>query len=332
MTDAHSCISLQASLEHCEPTALQPYRFGRFPAITLNNNKVVVTVRNSLLSFTLKSCVGVVSDTIHWGNEKEYSYGYFLRVSLNNENMVIEVHASHYKRRVFYCVGKVDVGAKTIDWGNILKIGNGRAPAVALTDNGRVVVVYENDYGFYKSYCRVGNLDTGNKEIHWVQHVPQPYGNGLELSVAMNNDGTVVEVHRTSSLHLCYTYGRLEVDNQGTLLGTIDWREPERYSSGFYPFVSLNSDGKVVEVHQSLFFRRLAYRAGITNDKAKTLRLSRSQHHYDLGWAPVVALNDHNQVIEIHETNSAYKGNSLWYKIGSLKDKSDDDIAISLNT
>ena len=148
MTDAHSCISLQASLEHCEPTALQPYHFGRFPAITLNNNKVVVTVRNSLLSFTLKSCVGVVSDTIHWGNEKEYSYGYFLRVSLNNENMVIEVHASHYKRRVFYCVGKVDVGAKTIDWGNILKIGNGRAPAVALTDNGWVVVVYENDYGF----------------------------------------------------------------------------------------------------------------------------------------------------------------------------------------
>ena len=139
MTDAHSLyIPIQASLEHCEPTALQPYHFGRFPAI---NNKVVVTVRNSLLLFTLKSCVGVVSDTIHWGNEENYSYGYFPRVSLNNENLVVEVHACHHKRTVSYCVGKVDVGAKAIDWECSWEFGNVRAPAVALTDNGQVVVV-----------------------------------------------------------------------------------------------------------------------------------------------------------------------------------------------
>ena len=64
--------------------------YGRFPSITLNNNNIVVAVLNSLVWFTLKSRVGVVSegDTIHWGEEEDLGYGYFPRVSLNNQNMI----------------------------------------------------------------------------------------------------------------------------------------------------------------------------------------------------------------------------------------------------
>ena len=98
---------------------MQPYGYGRFPSITLNNNNIVVAVRNSLLWFTLKYRVGVVSegDIIHWGREESYGSGYFPRVSLNNNNMIVEVHASQYRRTVSYRVGKVDVDAKTIGWG-----------------------------------------------------------------------------------------------------------------------------------------------------------------------------------------------------------------------
>ena len=161
------------------------------------------------------------------------------------------------------------------------------------------------------------------KKIDWAKEA-QPYSSGQEHSVAMNDDGTVIEVHRSPSVssvyRLRFTYGKLEVDNNDKISGNISWSVPETYTHGFYPYVSLNNDGKVVEVHQSLFFRRLSYQTGIANKEAKTLQLSRTQHHYGLGWAPVVALNDHNQVIEFHETNTAYKGNSLWYKISSLKD------------
>ena len=296
--------------------------YGRYPAITLNNNNIVVAVRNSLLWFTLKSRVGVVSegDTIHWGQEEKFGYGYYSRVSLNNNNMIVEVHASHYKRTVSYCVGKVDVDARAIGWGESYDIGQGRAPAVALTDSGSVVVVYENAYGFYKSYYRVGTLNTEHKRIEWAKEA-QLYGSGLELSVAMNNDGTVIEVHRSPFLfRLRLTIGRLRVNNQGNALGIIDWSGPKTYSHGFYPYVSLNNDGKVVEVHQSLVFRCLLYRTGIANRGANAFRWSRTQRHYDLGWAPVVALNDHNKVIECHETNSILKGNFLRYKIGSLRD------------
>ena len=316
----HACTPLQANLEG-QIAMRQGY--GRFPSITLNNNNIVVTVRNSLLWFTLKYRVGVVSDrdTIDWGKEEEkFAYGYFSRVSLNNNNMVVEVHASHYRRTVSYCVGKVDVDAKTIEWGESYDFGQGRAPAVALTDNGNVLVVYENAYGFYKSYYRVGTLDTEHKKIKWVREA-QLYGSRLELSVAMKDDGTILEVHRSALLfRLRLTVGRLEVDNQGNIVGTIDWSSPKTYGRGFYPYVSLNGDGKVVEVHQSLFFRRLAYRTGIVYKEANAFQWSHHQHPYNLGWAPVVAINDHNKVIECHETNSAYRGNSIWYKIGTLQD------------
>ena len=296
--------------------------YGRFPSITLNNNNVVVAVLNSLVWFTLKSRVGVVSegDTIHWGEEEDFGYGYFPRVSLNNQNMIVEVHESQYWRTLWYRVGKVDVTSRKIDWGRNHYFGEGRAPDVALSDNGHVVVVYENAYGFYKSYYRVGTLKTEDKRIEWAKEA-QLYGSGQELSVAMNNDGTVIEVHRSPFLfRLRLTIGRLRVNNQGNVLGTISWNGPKTYSHGFYPYVSLNNDGKVVEVHQSLVFRCLLYRTGITNQGANAFRWSRTQRHYGLGWAPVVALNDHNKVIECHETNSILKGNFLRYKISSLRD------------
>ena len=296
--------------------------YGRFPSITLNNNNVVVAVRNSLLWFTLKSLVGVVSegDSILWGQEEKFGYGYYSRVSLNNNNMIVEVHASHYKRTVSYCVGKVDVDARAIGWGESYEFGKGRAPDVALTDSGSVVVVYENAYGFYKSYYRVGTLDTEHKIIEWAKEA-QLYGSGLELSVAMKDDGTILEVHRSPFLfRLRLTVGRLKVDNQGNTLGTIDWRGPKTYGHGYYPYVSLNGEGKVVEVHQSLFFRRLAYQTAIIYEEENTFQWSHCPHPYNIGWAPVVALNDHNKVIECHETNSILKGNFIRYKIATLQD------------
>ena len=159
-----------------------------------------------------------------------------------------------------------------------------------------------------------------HKRIEWAKEA-QLYGSGIELSVAMKDDGTVIEVHRSALLfRLQLTVGRLKVDDQGNSLGKIQWRGPRTYGHGYYPYVSLNGEGKVVEVHQSLFFRRLIYRTGIAYKEENAFQWTHSQQPYNLGWAPVVALNDHNKVIECHETNSAYKGNSIWYKIGNLKD------------
>ena len=171
---------------------------------------------------------------------------------MDNHNTIVEVHQSHRTLSVWYHLGKVNTDAKTVDWWTSERIGNGRAPAVSLTDSGHVVVVYR---GFYRSYYHVGTIDTEHKKIKWAKEA-QSYGSGQEHSVAMNDDGTVIEVHRSPSVFLYrlrFTYGKLEVDNDGKILGNISLSIPETYSHEFYPYVSLNNDGKVVEVHQSLF-------------------------------------------------------------------------------
>ena len=84
------------------------------------------------------------------------------------------------------------------------------------------------------------------KKIDWAKEA-QPYSSGQEHSVAMNDDGTVIEVHRSPSVssvyRLRFTYGKLEVDNNDKISGNISWSVPETYTHGFYPYVSLNNDG-----------------------------------------------------------------------------------------
>ena len=108
---------------------------------------IVVAVHNSIKWFTLKSRVGVVTkgmdnpSSILWGQEDSYGSGYVPRVSLNNHNTIVEVHQSQRTLSVWYHLGKVNTDAKTVDWWTSERIGNGRAPAVSLTDSGHVLVV-----------------------------------------------------------------------------------------------------------------------------------------------------------------------------------------------
>ena len=96
-----------------------------------------------------------------------------------------------WRRIVIFIVRNMWQGSQTIE--------KGYAPAVALTDNGRVVVVYENNkFTTYKTYYCLGIVDFDSKTIRWtVQR--EPYGSGGQnLSISMNNDGTIVEVHRST--------------------------------------------------------------------------------------------------------------------------------------
>lgn len=71
-------------------------------------------------------------------------------------------------------------------------------------------------------------------------------------------------------------------------------------------------------MHQTLTLRRLVYRVGAVNEG--TIQWSQSKEcQYDIGWSPVVALNDHDLVVEIHGTNiAAYRGDTWWSKVGTL--------------
>ena len=332
-----------------ETTKAKMCGHGRYPSVTLNNSNIVVTVHNSDIGSTLRSRVGVVSEvdgrfSINWGKDRRYGAGFFPRVSMNNNGIVVEVHQS-LMREVRYRIGRVNEATKTIDWWQENQtIEKGYAPAVALTDNGHVVVVYENNkLTTYKTYYCLGIIDSDSKTIIWTLR-RKPYGNGGQnLSISMNNDGAIVEVHRSPAgvnfTHLWLCVGKLNLDDEHNPV-SISWNDaveqgkyryierflpssmsnPQNspYSYGYYPFVSINNEGKFIEVHQTLTLRRLVYQSGAINED--TIQWSKIKEcQYDIGWSPVVALNDHNLVVEIHGTNiAAYRGNTWWSKVGTL--------------
>ena len=329
-----------------ENTSAKMCGYGRYPSVTLNNSDIVVTVCNSEFGSMLKSRVGMISEVdghIKWGQDEGYGTGFFPRVSMSNDGIIVEVHQT-LMREVQYCIGKVNECTKSIDWWQqSLRIIDGYAPAVALTDNHHVVVVFESEkLGVHKTYYSLGIVNFGRKTITWtVQR--EAYGiGGQNLSVSMNNDGVIVEVHRSPAglnfTHLWLCTGKLKLDDQHNPMGISwnnavpqgkyrfwdrflpsSWCNPTSspYSNGYYPFVSINNDGKFVEVHQTVSWRRLVYHTGIID--GEKLQWSQSKEcQYDMGWSPVVALNDHNQVVEIHGTHSAYRGNTWWSEVGKL--------------
>jgi hypothetical protein len=118
---------------------------------------------------------------------------------------------------------------------------------------------------------------------------------GAVPSVAVNDNGWVVEVHQSqSSQTLWYWTGRLAAD------GTVAWIAHAKYDNGITPAVAVDTDGVVVEVHQSQHNAGLWYRVGqIEPDGQISFGSSQS---FASGDEPSVAFDGSgsSQVSEIH--------------------------------
>ncbi|MCP6760762.1 MAG: hypothetical protein NHB32_18910 [Fischerella sp. CENA71] len=201
----------------------------------------------------------------NFGKADRYDTGVSPSVALNNGNVVVEVHKSQSRDRLFYRVGKVE-GDK-IDWGK-----------------------YEN-----------------NKSID--------YDDGVQPSVAITNDGLVVEVHKSQSRdRLFYRVGKVEGD-------TINWGKYENnksidYDDGIQPSVAITNDGLVVEVHKSQNHDTLWYQVGRIDNETITgfnYGNSQSKTYSSNGTVPKVACNG-QLAIEAHQEGS----DKLWSSILTL--------------
>lgn len=74
------------------------------------------------------------------------------------------------------------------------------------------------------------------------------YDQGTSPAVTANQNGVILEVHDSGSGHIWYWSGELETE-----LGEsrLSWRRHGRYDTGRRPSVLLDSQGRVIEVHQS---------------------------------------------------------------------------------
>ena len=92
-------------------------------------------------------------------------------------------------------------------------------------------------------------------------------GPGTTPSIAINNEGIVVEVHakvKDSGSTLYYRASKLQkaTNGDGKITLSIDWDKEYHYDSGIQPRVALNNKGYVVLTHQAQSTREVWYRVG----------------------------------------------------------------------
>lgn len=203
---------------------------------------------------------------------------------------------------------------ESINWGNPIaeeKFGlSCLTPSIAMNDEGVIVIVYSN--GVYL-YYRVGKrLDGGL--IEWGDLTN--YSEGLFPSVAINNNGVVVEAHNgiapgpVPTPLLYYKVGIVDVNGK-----TIEFGHSKHYTDGYFPSITINDDGVVVEAHNEIALKKLFYKVGVVNPDTKRIHLGSAQHYTD-GLFPSVAITNSPYVLV--EAHNGYLTDLLYHKVGTV--------------
>ena len=308
--------------------------YGRFPSIGVNNIGIVVEIHQTTFSY-LYYAVGVVDDkraSIEWGdNIYMDECGDYPKIAVNDNNQVIEVHESQGLRRgVWYRYGTVNVDKKKIEWEkNSTLFDGGKNPAVALGNDGKLVIVYERARFGSETFYWIGKLKpNADKKIDFVADKVRLFLHArdgvTEMSIAINGKGYLIAAGRGSSHKLVYIIGKFA--NSGD---SITWQNETEFDMGSnYPSVGLDDNLRVVSLQQSNLFREVSYRVGkVSTDsdgRSYSLTWCSEKKTYDHGTLPVISLsNDGTIIVEEHETQFSMlglTGNKLFNRICSFKE------------
>lgn len=293
---------------------------------------LVVEVHESKDGGNLWYHVGVadpLARTVDWGESHKYDKGHLPMVAVDGLN-VVEVHQSLEKKdvlasmtagedvaeapRLFYHVGTVNIGTKSISWGESHKYDSGRWPSVAL--QGQLVTEVHQARGGEFLWYHVGILDPATKTIEWGPSTQ--YDRGWFSAVDVHGR-YVVEAHRSLSktdsrtdqmkpTRLFCHVGILNGDTR-----SIGWSESQKYDEkGKFPNITVSGQ-TVVEVHQSHKENALWYHVGDIDAQQRRIVWGKSQK-YDLGRMPTADLAG-QAIVEVHQSR---KNSTLWYHVGTV--------------
>lgn len=251
----------------------------------------------------------------NFGKGELYDNGKSPDIALNDRNVVVEVHESQNHNTLWYRVGRVN--GSTINWEKnndkeSHEYDKGVLPSVAINDNGLLVEVHKSQGAYNTLWYNIG--DVAGNEIKWRNEKTKEYDSGIAPSVAINNNGLVVEVHQSQSHDtLWYRVGKVNGDK-------IDgWDDGEKSieievaKGGINPSVAITDDGLVVMVYQSWSPgggvdestpHYLWYRIGrVQSDEIIWVKGdgSKSVLYDDYGLNPSVAITNDGLVVEVHE-------------------------------
>jgi hypothetical protein len=205
-------------------------------------------------------------------------------------------------------------------------VDDGIQSSIALHSSGLALEFHRARYDDNIWY-RVGKQFRLNKNyIVWGNS--QSVGmTGSWPAVALSKEGYVIEVHSDSGFKaFSQQYYRVgKIDPNGDDNQSINWKTDFiHWDGGFHTSIAINDNGFIVGVHESnaISGTGLYYRVGQLRNPAGgdyTIAWSSGSTgvHYDDGINPHIALNNHNQVVEVHQVTSE---RFLHYRRGTVSD------------
>ena len=295
---------------------------GRYPNIAINNEGTIVEVYHEPLSWsTVMYRVGGIDQrrvNFHQTNSLCVG-GHYPHIAINDDGVIVEVHESQLQRKSWYRVG--NICGNLIKWADCdheLTSSYACLPAVTLNTTNVVVVFQSAYFGGYHTFYKVGSVNLETKQITWTMHDNRKlFGDEwvTELSVKMNNKGDVIAVgRRVFTESFIFRVGSLADRN-------VNWKPivDNPGMSGYTPCVCINDDQNVLVVYQTSL-RSLSCSYGKLSPDTGVIVWTSRNEHYDYGTCPSVAMTNDGTVVEAHETNSAIKGNTLFYHTGKLSE------------
>jgi len=190
---------------------------------------------------------------------------------------------------------------ENIAWGQSAQYDNGMSPAIAIQGN---VAVELHDGGDGLLWSRVGLIS--GTAIKWENSVALNEV-GIFPSIAMQSDGTVVQVHQATNGagSLWYRVGQLS----GRV---INWGQSAQYDNGMSPAIAIQGN-VTVELHDG-GDGPLWSRVGLIS--GTSIKWENSFPLNEVGIFPSIAIQSDGATVQVHQaTNGA---GPLWYRVGSI--------------
>jgi hypothetical protein len=176
-------------------------------------------------------------------------------------------------------------------------------------------------------FYRVGKQSPLNKnEIVWGNS-QSANAYGYWPAVAISKEGYVIAVHSDnqykSGSQQYYQVGK--IDPNGDEKQSISWKtDLVFWDGGFHTSIAINDNGLIVGVHETQFMSGtgLYYRVGqLRNPAAGEYTIAWSSGYngvnYDDGKNPHIAINNQNEVVEVHQVTGA---TLLHYRRGTVSE------------
>jgi hypothetical protein len=197
--------------------------------------------------------------------------------------------------------------------------------SVALHSSG-LALEFHRSANDHTIWYRVGKQNPLNENsIRWANSQRASGAYGYWPAVALSKEGYVIEVHsdreHKDGAQQFYRVGK--IDPTGDETQSIVWKtEFINWDGGFHTSIAINDNGLIVGVHQinATSGTGLYYRVGQLKNPAGgdfTIAWSSGSKGvaYDDGVNPHIAINNHNQVVEVHQvTNESL----LHYRRGTV--------------